>query len=80
MNGEGDRVVCPWERRGWKLLYAVPVAGGRPAELVIGRREDVVHDVELAWMDALLPVEPERARLRRDLCWKRWKTAACSRW
>jgi dipeptidyl aminopeptidase/acylaminoacyl peptidase len=26
--GAGDNIVFPWEKTGWKLLYAVPVNGG----------------------------------------------------
>ncbi len=27
--GEGDRIVFPWERTGWKLLYSVAASGAR---------------------------------------------------
>lgn len=41
-----DRLVFPWERTGWKLLYAVPAGGGQAAVLTPGRFE--VEDVVLA--------------------------------
>jgi dipeptidyl aminopeptidase/acylaminoacyl peptidase len=37
--GSGDRIVFPWERTGWKLLYSVPAAGGEATLLTPGEFE-----------------------------------------
>jgi dipeptidyl aminopeptidase/acylaminoacyl peptidase len=37
--GDGDRIVFPWEREGWKHLYAVPASGGRAQLLTPGTFE-----------------------------------------
>lgn len=34
--GADDRLVFPWEKTGWKLLWSVPAAGGRPTLLTPG--------------------------------------------
>lgn len=41
-----NQLVFPWERDGWKHLYAMPAAGGRPTLLTPGNFE--VEDVVLA--------------------------------
>jgi dipeptidyl aminopeptidase/acylaminoacyl peptidase len=41
-----DRLVFPWERTGWKLLYSVPSSGGAATLLTPGAFE--VEDVALA--------------------------------
>lgn len=41
-----DRLVFPWERTGWKLLYSIPAAGGAAVRLTPGAFE--VEDVALA--------------------------------
>ncbi len=38
----GDLLVFPWERDGWRHLYAVPVAGG-PARALTGGAFEVEH-------------------------------------
>ncbi len=35
----GDRLVFPWEKTGWKLLYSVPAGGGKPTLLTPGNFE-----------------------------------------
>jgi dipeptidyl aminopeptidase/acylaminoacyl peptidase len=35
----GDRLVFPWEKEGWTLLYAVPASGGTPVLLTPGAFE-----------------------------------------
>jgi dipeptidyl aminopeptidase/acylaminoacyl peptidase len=35
----GDRIVFPWEKTGWKHLYAVGLAGGKPKALTGGEFE-----------------------------------------
>jgi dipeptidyl aminopeptidase/acylaminoacyl peptidase len=40
--GAGDQIVFPWEKTGWKLLYAVPVGGGSARALTPGEA-DVEH-------------------------------------
>jgi dipeptidyl aminopeptidase/acylaminoacyl peptidase len=35
----GDQLIFPWERSGWKHLYAVSAAGGEPRELTPGDGE-----------------------------------------
>lgn len=50
--GTGDRLVFPWEKTGWRLLYSIPAAGGSPALLTPGNFE--VEYVGLA---------PDRARV-----------------
>ena len=50
--GAGDRLVFPWEKTGWRLLYSIPAAGGSPTVLTPGRFE--VEYVGLS---------PDRARL-----------------
>jgi dipeptidyl aminopeptidase/acylaminoacyl peptidase len=37
--GAGDRLVFPWEKTGWKLLWSVPVSGGQAALLTPGEFE-----------------------------------------
>jgi dipeptidyl aminopeptidase/acylaminoacyl peptidase len=37
--GAGDRLVFPWEKTGWRLLYSVPAAGGKPTVLTPGNFE-----------------------------------------
>ena len=37
--GAGDQIVFPWEKTGWKLLYAVPVGGGTARVLTPGDAE-----------------------------------------
>jgi dipeptidyl aminopeptidase/acylaminoacyl peptidase len=37
--GAGDRLVFPWEKSGWRHLYAVPAAGGPPVALTAGEFE-----------------------------------------
>jgi dipeptidyl aminopeptidase/acylaminoacyl peptidase len=44
--GDGDRLIFPWERTGWVLLYAVPASGGQAALLTPGDFE--VEDVALS--------------------------------
>lgn len=39
MWGAGDRLVFPWEKTGWKLLYSVAAGGGRPTVLTPGELE-----------------------------------------
>jgi dipeptidyl aminopeptidase/acylaminoacyl peptidase len=34
-----NRIIFPWERTGWTLLYAVPAAGGKPSLLTPGEFE-----------------------------------------
>ena len=41
--GDGDRIVFPWERDGWKHLYAVPVSGGRAPEPLTPGAFEVEH-------------------------------------
>lgn len=36
MWGAGDRLVFPWEKTGWKLLYSVPASGGAATLLTPG--------------------------------------------
>lgn len=36
---EGDRIVFPWERSGWQLLYSVPAGGGTATLLTPGEFE-----------------------------------------
>ena len=33
---EGDRLIFPWERNGWRHLYAVPMEGGEPSRITSG--------------------------------------------
>jgi len=35
----GSRIVFPWERDGWKHLYAITAAGGTPVQLTSGNFE-----------------------------------------
>jgi dipeptidyl aminopeptidase/acylaminoacyl peptidase len=44
--GAGDRLVFPWEKTGWTLLYSVPAAGGEETLLTPGAFE--VEYVELS--------------------------------
>lgn len=37
--GSGDRLLFPWEKTGWKLLWSVPASGGPPALLTPGEFE-----------------------------------------
>ena len=37
--GSGDRLVFPWEREGWTLLYSIATSGGDPALLTPGEFE-----------------------------------------
>jgi dipeptidyl aminopeptidase/acylaminoacyl peptidase len=37
--GAGDRIVFPWERTGWVLLYSVPAGGGEAVLLTPGEFE-----------------------------------------
>lgn len=37
--GAGDRIVFPWERTGWTLLYSVPASGGAATLLTPGAFE-----------------------------------------
>lgn len=39
MWGADDRLVFPWEKTGWTLLYSVPASGGRPTLLTPGEFE-----------------------------------------
>lgn len=48
----GDELVFPWEKTGWRLLYAVPSAGGNPRPLLKG-------DFEVMGVKQ----SPDRARL-----------------
>jgi dipeptidyl aminopeptidase/acylaminoacyl peptidase len=50
--GDGGALVFPWEKDGWKHLYAVPLGGGPPTLLTPGKFE--VECVSLA---------PDRRRL-----------------
>jgi dipeptidyl aminopeptidase/acylaminoacyl peptidase len=50
--GAGDRLVFPWEKTGWRHLYAVPASGGTATELTPGAFE--VEYVSLA---------PDRSRM-----------------
>ncbi len=40
--GAGDQIVFPWEKTGWKVLYAVPIAGG-PARVLTPGEAEVEH-------------------------------------
>jgi len=44
--GAGDRIVFPWEKTGWKLLWSVSASGGEPTLLTPGTFE--VEYVRLA--------------------------------
>jgi dipeptidyl aminopeptidase/acylaminoacyl peptidase len=44
--GDGDRIVFPWEKTGFKSLYMVPASGGEATPLVTGPFE--VEDVVLS--------------------------------
>ncbi len=37
--GDGDRLVFPWEKTGWKLLWSVPASGGTATLLTPGEFE-----------------------------------------
>ena len=37
--GSGDRLVFPWEKSGWRLLYSVPASGGTATLLTPGNFE-----------------------------------------
>jgi dipeptidyl aminopeptidase/acylaminoacyl peptidase len=37
--GAGNEIVFPWEKTGWRLLYAIPSAGGPPRALTLGDAE-----------------------------------------
>ncbi len=39
MWGADDRIVFPWEKTGWTLLYSVPAAGGTAVRLTPGEFE-----------------------------------------
>lgn len=39
MWGADDRLVFPWEKTGWNLLYSVPASGGEPTLLTPGEFE-----------------------------------------
>ena len=41
-----DRLVFPWERDGWRHLYAVPAGGGEPAKLTPG--EGIVESATMS--------------------------------
>jgi len=50
--GDGDRLVFPWEKDGWKHLYVVPFSGGEATPLTPGA-------FEVEWVS----LSPDRRRL-----------------
>ncbi len=50
--GDGDRLVFPWEKDGWKHLYSVPLGGGAATPLTPGH-------FEVEWVS----LHPDRTRL-----------------
>jgi dipeptidyl aminopeptidase/acylaminoacyl peptidase len=64
---EGDRLVFPWEKGGWKRLWSVPSAGGDPILLTPG--EHVVQHAALAPDGRTLVFDSNRDDLDRKHIW-----------
>lgn len=63
-----NQLVFPWERDGWKHLYAVPAAGGKAALLTPGEFE--VEDVALALDGKTIVFNSNQGDIDRRHVWR----------
>lgn len=66
--GAGDRIVFPWERTGWVLLYAVPAGGGVATLLTAGELE--VEHVALAPGGGAILYSSNQGDMERRHLWR----------
>jgi dipeptidyl aminopeptidase/acylaminoacyl peptidase len=64
----GDRVVFPWERDGWRHLYAVPITGGAATQLTSGNFE--VEHVSLSSDRKTLVFDSNQNDIDRRHVWR----------
>ena len=68
LHWAGERLVFPWEKSGWKLLYSIPARGGEPTLLTPGE-----HEVSSVALDAQRKTIIYSSNLDDVERWHLWK-------
>ena len=66
----GNRIVFPWEKDGWKHLYAVPVDGGRGGATLLTPGEFEVEHVAMSPDGATMVFSSNQDDIERRHIWK----------